>query len=299
MSANTVSQIHKVELSAELIQEDKKQNTNIKMNAKKLSAEINEQNRLFALCENNVEMYNRISGSVNDELIGEEDDIIADTWDEFAYKKSQKGTYTRATLIEYAKSVGIKVLVRDNQTKIVEKIITLRIGALHQNKMKIIEERILKEIAETHKIEPSAELIQEDKNITMNTEMNTQLNTEMTAPKYYMNSGSMDRHFFDEYLAENASKVMLQKINEYWTDEEDFLEYKVFGLENPSDRKGLEYSECWMLDYTDGYLPIVVCGVNTSSCYSMCRCGMDRELDDDEEPERLTLDEISELMSGK
>lgn len=123
--------------------------------------------------------------------------------------------------------------------------------------------------------------------------------TEITAPKYYMNNGSMDRHFFDEYLAENASKVVLQKINEYWTDEEDFLEYKVFGLENPSDRKVLEYSECWILDYTDGYLPIVATGINTSSCYSMCRCGMDRELDDDEEPERLTLDEICELMSKK
>ena len=31
----------------------------------------------------------------------------------------------------------------------------------------------------------------------------------------------------------------------------------------------------------------------------MCRCGMDRELDEDEEPQTLTLDEICELMSDK
>lgn len=124
-------------------------------------------------------------------------------------------------------------------------------------------------------------------------------NTEMMNDKYYLNEGCMERHFFDEYISENASDAIIAKIEEYWTDPEEFLEYKVFGLENPTDRKGLEYSECWLLDYKDGYLPVVATGINSSSRYSMCRCGMDRDLDDDEEPERLTLDEICEMMSDK
>jgi hypothetical protein len=121
----------------------------------------------------------------------------------------------------------------------------------------------------------------------------------MMNDKYYLNEGCMERHFFDEYISENASDEIIAKIEEYWTDPEEFLEYKVFGLENPTDRKGLEYSECWLLDYKDGYLPVIHTGINSSSRYSMCRCGMDRELDDDEEQERLTLDEICEMMSGE
>ncbi len=129
--------------------------------------------------------------------------------------------------------------------------------------------------------------------------MTTANSNEMTNTKYYIDTGCMNRNFFDEYLADKATKAVLQKIKEYWSDPEEFLEYYAFRLDNPTDRKGLEYSECWLLDYKDGYLPLIATGINTSSCYSMCRCGMDRELDEDEEPQRLTLDEICEMMSDK
>ena len=129
--------------------------------------------------------------------------------------------------------------------------------------------------------------------------MTTANSNEMMNSKYYIDTGCMNRNFFDEYLADNATKAVLQKIREYWSDPEEFLEYSAFRLENPTDRKGLEYSECWLLDYKDGYLPLIATGINTSSRYSMCRCGMDRELDEDEEPQTLTLDEICELMSDK
>jgi len=151
--------------------------------------------------------------------------------------------------------------------------------------------------AEIHKIEKKIEMVLEDKKEDINIKMTT-ANSNMN-DKYYLNEGCMERHFFDEYISENASDEIIAKIEEYWTDPEEFLEYRVFGLENPTDRKGLEYSECWLLDYKDGYLPVIHTGINSSSRYSMCRCGMDRELDDDEEQERLTLDEICEMMSGE
>lgn len=152
----------------------------------------------------------------------------------------------------------------------------------------------LNENNKIHKIENKIEINSTDINKDINIKMTTaNSNTET----YYINSGCMERSFFDEYLKDNATRPVLQKIIDYWTDEEECLEYKVFGLDNPNDRKKLEYSECWLLDYKDGYLPLIVCGINTSSCYSMCRCSMDRELDDDEEPEKLTLDEIGEMMS--
>jgi hypothetical protein len=107
--------IHKVENFQSVIPETKKQNTNIKMTTN--------------------EVYESYIGYDN------EDDIVYDTFCEFKYKKSQGGTYTRATLIEYAKSVGIKVLVRDDQTQIIEKIITLRIMNFRQKTQNKFEKR--------------------------------------------------------------------------------------------------------------------------------------------------------------
>ena len=112
----------------------------------------------------------------------------------------------------------------------------------------------------------------------------------------------MDSHFFKEYLEEECSKGLLAKIRKYWTtmdDEEDDqgLEYKVFGIKNTNDRE-TEYTECWLLDNVDGFIPIFVTGINTSSCYAMVRSGMDREIEEDDDVKtQYTLDEICELLA--
>jgi hypothetical protein len=118
---------------------------------------------------------------------------------------------------------------------------------------------------------------------------------------YYHSEGLMDSYFFKNYLEEKCSKGILQRIKKYWTtmdDEEDDqgLEYKVFGIENTNDRE-TEYTEFWLLDNEGGYIPIFVTGINTSSCYAMVRSGMDREIEDgDDVKTQYTLDEICDLL---
>ena len=119
---------------------------------------------------------------------------------------------------------------------------------------------------------------------------------------YYVAEGTMDSHFFKEYLEEKCGKKVLQRIKKYWTtmdDEEEGegLEYKVFGIENTDDKEW-EYSECWLLDNEGGYVPIFVTGINTSSCYAAGRCGMDREIEEgDDVKTQYTLDEICEMLA--
>lgn len=116
---------------------------------------------------------------------------------------------------------------------------------------------------------------------------------------YYLADGMMSPDFFTEYLEGTMAGMTKcrEKLNEYWTPMDDeYLEYKVFSVKNHSD-SAVEYSECWLLDCADGYIPVFILNINTSSGYSMCRCGMDRELDEcDDVKTEYTLDEIAEML---
>jgi hypothetical protein len=101
---------------------------------------------------------------------------------------------------------------------------------------------------------------------------------------YYLAEGLMDSEFFKNYLEDRCGKGFLQRIRKYWKDLDDEeegegLEYKVFALENANDNV-VEYTECWLLDYENGYIPIIVGGINTSSCYAGRRLHMDRDTAD-------------------
>lgn len=119
---------------------------------------------------------------------------------------------------------------------------------------------------------------------------------------YHLADGLMSSNFFTQYLEEKMAGMTkcYEKLSEYWSDMHDEdgepLEYKVFGVKNHSDSE-VEYSECWLLECDVGYIPVFVLNINTSSGYSMCRCGMDRDLEEcDDVKTEYTLDEIAEML---
>jgi hypothetical protein len=124
--------------------------------------------------------------------------------------------------------------------------------------------------------------------------------TAETEKTYYLAEGMMTSHFYKEYLEGHASEAIAKKVRKYWKDideeEGEPLEYRVFAVPNANDSV-VEYTECWLLDNEDGYLPIFIGGINTSSCYAACRCGMDREIEEcDDVKTEYTLDEICECL---
>ena len=119
---------------------------------------------------------------------------------------------------------------------------------------------------------------------------------------YYVAEGTMSATFYKEYVRGAAAPAVAKRIKQYWKDHDDedgesFIEYKVFAVENANDTL-VTYTECWLLEYEVGYLPIFVMGINTSSCYAACRCDMDREIEEgDDVKTQYTLDEICELLT--
>jgi hypothetical protein len=203
-----------------------------------------------------------------------EDDIIYETWEEFGKLKKDK-------LIEEAKKIGAKVLVKDNKTKIIEKIIAIKLN--EDNKI--------------HKIEKKIEINSTDINKDINIEMTTaNSNTEMMNDTRYVRDCCIDKEAFDEYLADSIPTKMKTKMDKYMEgNEEEPMECMRFGLTNPTDRKGLEYSVCMLVDCDGGYMPIFKTGINTSSYFAMWSCGIDRDYDDEDEIPKLTINEIAEL----
>ena len=125
------------------------------------------------------------------------------------------------------------------------------------------------------------------------------------APKpektYYLAEGMMDSEFFKTYLEDKCAKGFLQRIRKYWKDvdeeEGEGLEYRVFSIPNANDRV-VEYTECWLLDFQQGYLPIIVGGINTSSCYAGRRLYMDRDIEEgDDFKTQYTLEEICDILA--
>lgn len=111
--------------------------------------------------------------------------------------------------------------------------------------------------------------------------------------KYYLNEGSMTKSFFDDYIKHHINKGNnLQKCEKILEDYE-FIEYYSIGLK--SDRVAC-YSELWFLDINlndNKCLPILIEDINTSSYYSLSRCDMD--IDYDEDNNYKTLEEILDL----
>jgi len=114
--------------------------------------------------------------------------------------------------------------------------------------------------------------------------------------KWTVSEGMLGKSFYKTYLKSHISKSYNDKIDnltQNYGDNEWHIEYKCIGINNPKDGIA-EYSMMWFLDIDDnsmedGYHPIFIDNINTSSGYSLCRCGMDRE---DEEPDIWSFRDI-------
>jgi hypothetical protein len=125
-------------------------------------------------------------------------------------------------------------------------------------------------------------------------------------PKRYVAEGIMNKSFYETYIREKMSEKGQRLMDAVFGDyEEDEMgvEYRVCSWGNSRDHIN-EYSEIWFLDCEpeEGYLyPVIVGEINTSSAYAMCRCGMDRDADNEEDEANLMLtdEEILALVKPR
>jgi hypothetical protein len=115
--------------------------------------------------------------------------------------------------------------------------------------------------------------------------------------RFNINKGLMNRTFFNEYIKEFVQDNLLNMCNKT-LDDYDFIDYYSIGIK--SDRVAC-YSELWFLDidmdtvFKDKnlLLPVFIKDINTSSYYSLSRCNMDYDEDDDDtESNYKTIEDI-------
>lgn len=104
-------------------------------------------------------------------------------------------------------------------------------------------------------------------------------------PKMTVSEGCLDESFVTTYLLDHAHKSDKRKLAEMVKDD-GTVEYIRIGFPGFNQ---CHYDHCWLIE--DSIL-IYVDDINTSSGYSMCMCGMDREYDDDEDERIMSLREF-------
>ena len=116
-----------------------------------------------------------------------------------------------------------------------------------------------------------------------------------TENKWYLNSGCIDKDFYDRFIKDEVEKKHRAKFAKLLKNEEDFIEYYRVGINNPTDSKWT-FSSLWFFDIglKSGYYPVFLEHINTSSGLAMTMCGMDR--DDDEEDEEYYMKTLDELL---
>jgi len=106
--------------------------------------------------------------------------------------------------------------------------------------------------------------------------------------------GVIDKRFYERYIKERISNKTVQKKFEtlLQDEDEDFIEYCRVGISNPDDT-AWQFSSLWFFDIglKKGCMPILLLGINTSSCLAMELCGMDND-----EEEYKTLDELMDYV---
>jgi len=113
--------------------------------------------------------------------------------------------------------------------------------------------------------------------------------------KYYLNSGLVDRFFYDTFVADHISKPD-RTLFENAFKIEDCIEFYRVEIKNPEDRPN-EMSSLWFFDIgLNGHYPLAKLGVNTSSALATTMCGVDRDV---EEEEWLTEEEVIAFVCGR
>ena len=103
-------------------------------------------------------------------------------------------------------------------------------------------------------------------------------------------TGFMGENFLRTFLYDKLNAKQKRNADKLFkADPESYIEYRNYSFRGATDGDiGLFYSEIWLLDLTEcggKCSPVVVNRINTSSAYAMSRCGMDREVDEDEDEE--------------
>jgi len=156
-----------------------------------------------------------------------------------------------------------------------------------KKKLVIAEDEPEPEVVAEETPEPTAEEVAE------NEQMGKEDHDTPEVSRRYVAEGGMDKEFYENYIREHMSEKGQRLMDEFYAEyPEEFIDYLVCGWNNPRDRESLEFSELWLLDCETEmgyYYPVIVGHINTSSYYAMCRCGMDR--DAEEEPDLMLTDE--------
>ncbi len=113
---------------------------------------------------------------------------------------------------------------------------------------------------------------------------------------FYINKGSIDKSFFDDFIRSHVQKNLQKKCDKILEDYE-LIEFYSIGCK--SDKVAC-YSELWFLDINMDnickekgvLLPIYIPDINTSSPYSLARCYYDNEDDNQNEDNYKTIEEI-------
>ncbi len=114
--------------------------------------------------------------------------------------------------------------------------------------------------------------------------------------QFYINEGSIDKSFFDDFIRSHVQKNLQKKCDKILEDYE-LIEYYSIGCK--SDRVAC-YSELWFLDINMDnickekgvLLPVYISDINTSSPYSLARCYYDSDNQDEDEDNYKTIEEI-------
>ena len=116
--------------------------------------------------------------------------------------------------------------------------------------------------------------------------------------KFCMGSGCFDKDFYENYIKDRLSKSVLKHFQRAFDEfPDEFMEYYSMGF-TAKYQKEWEYSEILWCDVGGDeikqgkMIPVVFVNVNTSSATAMVRCCMNRDLDDGEEEDWRTLEDI-------
>jgi hypothetical protein len=215
---------------------------------------------------------------------------------------------------EQAKEVSENSLMGENDinqnVKIVKKIIKIKVKKTKPKPVFIIEEE---EELPAYQDPPHGTIEYDDKGIKVMWDENegwveqeyccvkcgySVCNCVEEEKKWYVNSGSISKDFYKNYISSNIQPQFKKKFNQIFKDNcedegDNFVDYYRISVNNKNDA-GYEFSSLWFfdIDLKKGHLPVYLSGVNTSSCLAMEMCGMDNDW---EEEQHFTLEEILDL----
>ena len=102
----------------------------------------------------------------------------------------------------------------------------------------------------------------------------------------YLNEFCIDKSDYNEYIRRYAPKKLDAIID--GLDDEDMIEGYTLGLSNS---RNCFYDQLWLIDSPNGYIPVLIENINTSSGMAVWTCGIYRDVKGE-----ISLDDIIEMV---